>query len=260
MMHMEAYAVVNALFGVVCLLLGARMAGLPVPGRTELWMSAAGVGALSLMPLLSPMPAPATLVGMPASVCLCYRERGGSARVRACLMTLCASMLLGGAGGLLLRLRLSAWQAAALSLALGLGLCPLLRLLPTALMDVRQVELSHRGQHVLLPAMLDSGNLLRDPVSYDPVLVVSRRALQALFPSWDALDSLDCLPRGFRLLSVRTAAGSALMPMFRPERCRLYLNGSAVDIRATVAVAPREYAGVQALVPLSALPERGRLA
>ena len=42
--------------------------------------------------------------------------------------------------------------------------------------------------------------------------------------------------------------------MFRPDECRIYLNGSACRANLLVAVAGREYSGVQALVPMSALP------
>ena len=41
--------------------------------------------------------------------------------------------------------------------------------------------------------------------------------------------------------------------MFRPDECKIYLNGSACRADLLVAVAGREYGGVQALVPMSAL-------
>lgn len=102
--------------------------------------------------------------------------------------------------------------------------------------------------------MLDSGNLLRDPVTGLPVLVVPCKAARLLFP--DIADPCDLysLPLGFRLLNVRTAAGSSLLPLFRPDECRLYLNGRACQAQLLVAVAGREYGGVQALVPMAALP------
>ena len=53
---------------------------------------------------------------------------------------------------------------------------------------------------------------------------------------------------------VRTAAGSSLLPMFRPDECRIYVIGNACKARLLAAVAGRDYSGVQALVPLSALP------
>ena len=126
-------------------------------------------------------------------------------------------------------------------------------LLPNALCDVRQVELRVDGNAVILPAMLDSGNLLRDPVTGLPVLVVPRKAARLLFPGVYDLGDLASLPLGFRLLNVRTAAGSALLPLFRPDECRLYLNGHPSEARLLVAVAGPEYGGAQALVPMAAL-------
>lgn len=52
---------------------------------------------------------------------------------------------------------------------------------------------------------------------------------------------------------MRTAAGSALLPLFRPDECRLYLNGHPSEARLLVAVAGPEYGGAQALVPMAAL-------
>ena len=109
------------------------------------------------------------------------------------------------------------------------------------------------GNAVILPAMLDSGNLLRDPLTGLPVLVVPRKAARLLFPGVYDLGDLASLPLGFRLLNVRTAAGSALLPLFRPDECRLYLNGHPSEARLLVAVAGPEYGGAQALVPMAAL-------
>jgi hypothetical protein len=74
-----------------------------------------------------------------------------------------------------------------------------------------------------------------------------------LFPAIEDVHDLTTLPLGFRLLNVRTAAGSALLPMFRPDLCRIYLDGRSCDAQLLVAVAGRDYSGVQALVPMAAL-------
>lgn len=142
------------------------------------------------------------------------------------------------------------WAAIALSLAA----CLLIKLIPNVLMNVRQVELRVEENAVILPAMLDSGNLLRDPVTGRPVLVIPVRAARTLFPDLEDPSCLKELPLGFRLLNVRTAAGSSLLPMFRPDMCKIYLNGSACRADLLVAVAGPEYSGVQALVPVAALP------
>ena len=130
----------------------------------------------------------------------------------------------------------------------------MLNLIPNVLMNVRQVELRVEERAIILPAMLDSGNLLKDPITNLPVLVIPARAARTLFPDLEDPAELSGLPLGFRLLNVRTAAGSSLLPMFRPDDCRIYLNGSACRANLLVAVAGKEYSGVQALVPMAALP------
>ena len=173
--------------------------------------------------------------------------------LRGCVTTLGASLMLGGGAQALVTRGIPAPFALMAGAGVALLTYLLATLLPGTLCDVRQVELRVDGNAVILPAMLDSGNLLRDPVTGLPVLVVPRKAARLLFPGVYDLSDLSSLPLGFRLLNVRTAAGSALLPLFRPDECRLYLNGHPSEARLLVAVAGPEYGGAQALVPMAAL-------
>lgn len=103
------------------------------------------------------------------------------------------------------------------------------------------VVITLSGRHVRLTALIDSGNLLRDPLTGLPVIVCSRRALAPL----------NLLQIRLRLLSVRTAAGQALMPVFRPASVRLLTGGTWSDANALIGIAPESYNGFQALVPSS---------
>lgn len=253
----ELVMLLNAAMCLTALPLGGRLAGLPVPGGRALALSAA-LGALTALgaaylPALSPL----MLLSLPIAVLICFRSHGLPACLRCGVTTLGASFLTGGAATALVGGGLRPTAAVALGACLS-WLCYLLvTLLPSALCEVRQVELRVGENAVLLPAMLDSGNLLRDPVTGMPVLVVPRRAAAALFPETPDLCDLRGLPLGFRLLSVHTAAGSSLLPLFKPDLCRLYLNGDAcMADHLLVAVAGREYDGVQALVPMAALPRQ----
>lgn len=244
----------NAAMCACALPLGGRMAGLPAPEKMPLLLSAGLSGLSALLPACLASLGPLALLALPGSVLICFRRHGISACIRCTLMTLCASFLSGGAMTALISSGMSAHSAGLLSIGLSLSLYLLMNLLPAALCNVRQVELRVQERCVILPAMLDSGNLLRDPLTNLPVLVVPQRAAGTLFPHIRDLNCLEGLPLGFRLLNVRTAAGSSLLPMFRPDECRIYLNGSACRAELLVAVAGREYGGVQALVPMSALP------
>ena len=103
----------------------------------------------------------------------------------------------------------------------------------------------HQGHIVTLTALVDTGNLLRDPLTGLPVIVVSRQAARKL----TSLPAPGQLLPGMRLISVRTAAGSALMAIFRPQRVRVLSGQTWREVRAMVGLSPDGYEGAQALLP-----------
>ena len=250
----EAYLMWNAAMCACALPIGGKLAGLPCPGKKPLLIAAGLDGLMSLLPMYLSAFAPLALLSLPGSVALCFHRHGVQACIRCTLMTLCASMLSGGAMTVFVNAGMCPQAAGALAMALCMAAYLLMNLLPAAMCDIRQVELRVEERSIILPAMLDSGNLLNDPITNLPVLVIPQKAARTLFPAPADLSCLTGLPLGFRLLNVRTAAGSSLLPMFRPDECLIYLNGSACRANLLVAVAGREYGGVQALVPMSALP------
>ncbi len=250
---MERAWVLCAAGDALCWLLGGRLAGVATPGWQRLAL-VSGVSAAAALWLTSAGMSLAALLLLPLGAAGCYGRMGPSAVLRCAVMSLLSALLLGGGGELLCRAGMSPRASVPLMQGCLLALCPLLSLLPQSLKDISQVELCVRERRVLLPAMLDSGNLLRDPVRGTPVIVASARSLRPLFPDARSLSDPLKLPQGFRLLSVRTAAGGALMPVFRPDSCTIYENGRPRRAEASVAVAPRQYRGVQALVPLWHLP------
>ena len=250
----ESYWFWNAAMCACALPVGGKMAGLPAPGIRSLLWAASLDGALALLCLRFSALKPLALLGLPGAVALCFRANGWQACVRCTVTTLIAGMLTAGAMTAMLNTGLSPASSGALSLCISMTAYLLMKLIPNVLANVRQVELKVEERAVILPAMLDSGNLLRDPITNLPVLVIPSRAARTLFPTLRDPSDPTSLPLGFRLLNVRTAAGSSLLPMFRPDECRIYLNGSACRAELLVAVAGREYGGVQALVPMSALP------
>lgn len=254
MIHAESYWFWNAAMCACALPLGGRMAGLAAPGARPLALAAGLDGLLALAAQRFAALSPLALLGLPGAVILCFRSHGWQACVRCTVTTLLSGMLIGGAMTACLNAGFSPPASGVLAACLSMAACLLMKLIPNVLMNVRQVELRVEDQSIILPAMLDSGNLLRDPVTGRPVLVIPARAARALFPDLGDPSRLTELPLGFRLLNVRTAAGSSLLPMFRPDECKIYLNGSACKADLLVAVTGQEYGGVQALVPMSALP------
>lgn len=249
----EAYVFWNLALPMACLPLGGYLAGLPGPKGRRVWQAGLMAGCCSLGALRWPGGGALWLMALPLGVMRCFGAQRPGTLLRCTFTSLCAACLTAGVAlalaGTGLPPVLSA--AAAVGAAGLLGL--MVRLRPQALTDVTQVELRMADRAVILPAMLDSGNLLGDPITGLPVVVAPGKGLMRLFPGVPNLNDLTALPLGFRLLSVRTAAGASLMPIFRPDGCCLYVNGRARETRVQVAVAGPEYAGVQALVPLSAL-------
>ena len=107
------------------------------------------------------------------------------------------------------------------------------------------LRITHSCQCISLTALVDTGNLLRDPITRLPVIVISRQAASKLLPSTGEL-----LP-GMRLISVRTVAGTALMPIFRPQQLQLLLPQGWQSVHAVIGLSPDGYSGFQALVPAS---------
>ncbi|MBR4082370.1 MAG: sigma-E processing peptidase SpoIIGA [Clostridia bacterium] len=102
------------------------------------------------------------------------------------------------------------------------------------------------GAHrVTLSALTDTGNLLHDPLTGLPVIVCARKALTPLCPA----AAKEPYPPGMRLISVRTVAGSALMPVFRPDSLRIRQERAWREVRAVIGLAPIDYRGCQTIVP-----------
>ena len=101
---------------------------------------------------------------------------------------------------------------------------------------------------VTLDGLVDSGNLLRDPVTALPVVVAGYGALREHLPPGMECRDPATLPPGFRFICVRTAGGSRLLMCFRPRG--LYIRSGAVwrAAQAVVAVSPA-LEGKRALLP-----------
>ena len=110
-----------------------------------------------------------------------------------------------------------------------------------------ELLLAYRGQIVHLPAMRDSGNLLTDAITGLPVIVAPKQAIVSLLPAGVQTGNLSTLPVGWRLLPIRTAAGSALLMCFRADKVEIRENGKAHVLDAVIAIS--EFSEKAALVP-----------
>lgn len=86
-----------------------------------------------------------------------------------------------------------------------------------------RVIINMGAKSVDLPAISDSGNLLRDAFSGAPVIVCGLEELGGIIPCRGAVDEL----KGFRMIPCSTVTGSSVIPVFRPDRVSIYTEGSS---------------------------------
>ena len=243
----EEYLLMNLLMDTLCLTAAMRLSSLRArPGRVLL---AALAGALLSMIALSLWGLRASAyAALPIAVLMALlafglrRAPGGSARL------LIAGLLSAGMAQYMHRLGLGGW-AAALACAPGvLYAVHLLLRWQSRAGERADVRLLFERGGVSLDGLVDSGNCLRDPVTELPVVVVPYQAIRAYLPPGTRCEQLSTLPRGFRLICVRTASGKRLMMCFRPRG--LYVRDGRVwrAADAVVAVSPCLH-GRRALLP-----------
>ena len=111
-----------------------------------------------------------------------------------------------------------------------------------------EVEVRYGGKSVCLQAMTDSGNLLCEPISGRPCIVVELAALERILPEeilraarTDPTEGITRISRehakNLRLIPTRTAAGEGMLIGVRMERIRVRTNREDKDVDAVVALA-----------------------
>ncbi len=108
--------------------------------------------------------------------------------------------------------------------------------------DRLRIEIMHKGVSIYASAIVDTGNMLCEPMSGLPVVVVSSRELECF-----ATIPIPC----------RTVGGNEVVYGFRPDKLLLCGKMNAV-LDAFVAVGPVSIGGADALIPPSALPDLGQ--
>lgn len=104
------------------------------------------------------------------------------------------------------------------------------------------------GKECTLRALVDSGNLLQDPLSGKGVIVAERSALRSVLPLslLRATESKDislwlsdkAYASRLRLIPTRTTAGESVLPALLPERLRITDKDSTYDADYLIALAP----------------------
>ena len=128
-----------------------------------------------------------------------------------------------------------------------------------ALRQSGRLELRYCGRSETLECMCDSGNLLREPISQLPCILVELEALNKLF-SKSFCEAVRCgnfekIPLSeagrVRMIPIQSAAGEALLVGFRLDDIRLDMGKGAVSVDAYVAFSTEKISahGAKALIP-----------
>jgi len=245
----EWFVCANLLMDAVCLRAVSRLCGRPVRA-----------GRMILSSLLG------TVCAMAAMVFWGYRAAVYAALPVAALMALIAFGRRGTPRGMPRLLLLALLTSGLAHVLHGQGLpgaAVILSLLPATAFFLHSLQASRMqtGERaeirilfdkggVSLCGIWDTGNMLRDPVTALPVVVVPYEAVRDFLPPGIDLTRFETLPRGFRLISVHTAGGNMLLMCFRPRA--LYLRRERVwrAFSAVVAVSGA-LPGDRALLPAS---------
>ena len=136
---------------------------------------------------------------------------------------------------------------------------------------ILSIKIDYKGESVTLNGMTDTGNLLTDPISARPVIVVDTSCISKLVGKRCAVAaargdiSSSALENGehlIRIIPISTAAGSSVLCAFAPDKITLVLkskNGKERVIYPDALFAPaylnfdtkKKTAGCAALVPSS---------
>lgn len=118
-----------------------------------------------------------------------------------------------------------------------------------------EIHIEHLGISLTVTALVDSGNLLCDPISGLPVILLSRRASLEFVPNGNFAPEFIAGLRGFegklRLIPVKQNGSTSILSAFSPTA--IAVNGESR--RCLVALSENEaFGGTDALVHPSLLP------
>ena len=191
-----------------------------------------------------------TLLWLPIAMGMMAAACGRAVKpFRAAALLLSAAGLMGGT--------MQALSGAAGSKEKGLLLGVLAVLLLTAAMvraartrrDVQtiRVRMTYRGRRTEFPAMVDSGNCLRDYLTHRPVIVMPQKQGNRLF----ALEGAPLRP-----IFADTAGGRQMMLCFVPEETILCDGENQWAVEAMLALSPGLGGNAPALLPASLLSQK----
>lgn len=121
-----------------------------------------------------------------------------------------------------------------------------------------EIHISHDEVDITLLALVDSGNLLSDPISGLPVILLSKEASLEFLPSDDFspefISDLPKFKRIIRVIPTKTIDGATILTAFIPQITEVNKERKKCLIAFSNA---KSFGGCQALLPSSLLPVTG---
>ena len=246
------------------LLAAARLTHTPLK-RGRCLLGAAEGAVCSLSVLLPPLPLPACAalrLGTAAAVCLTAFGRRRLFRQTVVFLTvslffcgvLYAFSALLRPQGWFLRNTVIYADISLLTLLVGTALASLGSVLladhsAAKPPDGYRLHLQIGGADFLLPAIADTGNTLCDVFTGKPVIVCPADALTGWLRRYPDSQSAAAACKGFRMLPVKTVAGTALLPACQPEYAAIIPEKKQTERPVDVLIAVTEQTQETAVIP-----------
>jgi len=226
----EAYAFMNGWMNYLSLLIACRLIRMPFPFFRGLLAAAAGTAYAFFAAAAGPaFQGIGALLVMALIMCMIA---GGKKCMALLPMVFAGGLMLSG----LMEFVMDKGMAPVPALGLS-GVCGLILawgmegMIPKGGGKFR-LQIRYRGKKIRLPAIRDSGNLMRDPVTGLSVIVIPSR----LLPENGDFLRPGGLKKGQRLLSLRTAAGNRLVVCLHPEEIIIIRGRKKWRVDALIAL------------------------
>lgn len=105
------------------------------------------------------------------------------------------------------------------------------------------------GTDHLLPALADTGNLLRDAFTGKPVVICPASAFPEWLQQYPDAEAAAASCKGFRMLPVQSVTGQRLLPAFQPDYAAVQRADTQSEQPVDVLIALTAEAGTPAVIP-----------
>ena len=121
------------------------------------------------------------------------------------------------------------------------------------------LDVFFRGKYKRVDALVDSGNLAKDPFDKKPVMLMTLKEARELIGLPENVSDYDNLTgelkRRIRIIPIKRGKDSVILYGIKPDKIMIVKKNRNVEIDVTLAIDTEEndYGGYSALVPLSCL-------